>query len=511
MYHMDVTSEIPFEQLSDTRRVETLSHLFHGLSNCGTELVLAMTALDMDIERSVDGYENTIQTANIYTSIECLPGYKQLISRGPEHTERRIEEYVHTALRLCRHLVAFRAFKRFGSCVFNAPDASGMTILQQAFVKSHAEVVDFIISLAKRHNFRLAMASYPRDMPPGNLLQNALERKSTNDVKEAFLMLTSNVVPFGSAAHIMKHSFKDLLAEHRHLVEHALSNNLLSREVCQLKVHVDFLTSQSAQDASQHIQTSDTVLEWTQNSDAEILADTWRQQNKSVIAGMEKSGDISKSAAKLRFLCIQDASRFGMQGILRHLLMHDVPEYFFTYPAVAALIQFKWHNLWRGEIMKDFFYYLLNMALLVTYMLLFVSNDEDGYKGNGYDAWSATSISEHLLLSIMFVIGLFKLFDEVYQFYSFIQDGLHTFGSWKWGIRYYFKSMWNSLDFALCVLILGPIPLFHILRASCPEISGFRTVLSVTLALQAILTSIKVCPSHFSTPLRECVIASSVF
>ena len=87
--------------------------------------------------------------------------------------------------------------------------------------------------------------------------------------------------------------------------------------------------------------------------------------------------------------------------------------------------------------------------------------------------------------------SLNKLFDEIYQFQSFIQDGIQTFGTWKWGVRYYFKSMWNSLDFATCALILGPIPLFHILSVVA-ETSKFRTALSVTVALQAILMSIKV-------------------
>ena len=155
------------------------------------------------------------------------------------------------------------------------------------------------------------------------------------------------------------------------------------------------------------------------------------------------------------------------------------------------------------------------LACFTVYTVLIGESSHLSRKGTG------TQLAISTLPLVMFGFGLWMLLEEFRQIKTFTRDGLQYFANHTWGLRYYWRSHWNKVDLASCLMLLVIIPIAHALALTH---SAFDDWLSVVVAAEAILASIKASPvlsftlrvlrssldrcgtllSHFEIPERWC-------
>lgn len=363
------------------------------------------------------------------------------------------------------------------------PSSKGTSIFQEAFLRRDHEVAEHIEALVKKEGTELACDWMSPDGTTSNLLKQSLSTRATNEIKKAVNLMGSTAIPFIRAAKAMKDCFKDLLLGHSGIVEDAFTGNSLIRKACDFRVHVDYTNSKLRQNTALHIGTTDSIAEWTHNDDPASLEESWRAKHVDAVEKMEKGGNTSTAEASLMYVCIENAAKVGMDGILRPLLFQNMPEHVFNTDIVKWIILFKWHKIWKPRFIKKALFYAVFLALFTIYAV-FIGASAEMSDQRQWRTFFSTAI-----LIVLFGFGILMLKEEIAQMTTFMKDGLTHFKKRTWGVEYYLSSKWNWVDLISCFLLLVLIPLFHALALIH---SKFDNWLSAIIALEAVVASMKV-------------------
>lgn len=367
--------------------------------------------------------------------------------------------------------------------MLNAPFAEGKTVFHEAVVKRNQELIDGIVAVATRNASQLALNWTPLSDGPTNILQSELLTRSTNYIRDAVQHICSKLVPFNMAAAITKASFRTLSSEHLDILSDALYKDDLILQACILNVHVDFLNPKLRQDSAVHIITADTILEWLHVTDPNVLEKNWRWQNLDTVRGMERDGNVSTILAVLKIICIEDAAKVGMKGIIRPLLLQQAPPHIFKYDVVKWVILYKWFRIWKSRFIWSAVRYFSFLASFTLYAVL-VGNSVDISAESDWRKIFMTAVQ-----LVIFVFGVLMLTEEISQIRTFVRDGMDYFGQQIWGFNYFLRSRWNWLDMVSCILLTVFIPVFHYLALFDV---GYDQILSAVIAVESILAFIKV-------------------
>ena len=386
-----------------------------------------------------------------------------------------------------------------GVSVFSAPSTDGRSLFQKAFLERNEDMVKCIKDIAEEHHCQLSLQwTSSQDENEYDLLSSALETKRDDHVHEAVELVCSDVAPFRNGATINKNLFTELAASKFEILEHALKNNVFVTHACDLDVHVKFMRSKNRRKTAAHVETSDTFLDWKQTRDSAALAENWRTKNKDMVDYMERNGNLSTTQASLQFVRIEDAAKTGMDGIIRPLLLRNVPARFFQYDVVHWVVKFKWTKIWRGRFLRGALHYGLFLLLFTAY----------GISLSRISVLSKSDLSRKLRasfwLAVTIVLGVKMGIKEKRQMQNYMKDaeqhvmlppgesrveGNEDIGkkqTSKWvGLQYYFRFPWNWLDVTLCLLLMAvivPLHIFSLFFEQTEEwLSGFVAIESLAV------------------------------
>lgn len=361
------------------------------------------------------------------------------------------------------------------------PLSKGTSLFQQAFLKKDQSVVAQITSLVDSAEVEVEWTS--PDFGPSDVLRKSVDSNSTNNVRDAGRLICAGPVSFLSAAAIMGRCFKDILMHYQEVGHSALNRDLVIVEACCLRVHVDYMNQRLQDDTALHIGTSDSFLEWRLDEDQECLARRWRDKNAKAVEGMESKGNTSTRLAKVVYVCIEDAAKVGMKGVIRPLLLQKAPADVFKTKAIKAVIDYKWHKIWRNRFLKSAATYAVFLCTFALYAIFLSVSAELS------DASTIHKASVTILCFLCFAFGALQAMEETSQIRTFLQDETEYFLRRSWGWQHLYQSRWNLVDVCSCALLLLVIPILH-----CAAIasSKFDSVLSVAVAIEAILSFFKV-------------------
>lgn len=366
---------------------------------------------------------------------------------------------------------------------FSMPVWSGKCIFQECLLNKNTEMAEFIFAFAKQHRFELPFDWTSPDGTRSNLLTESLQSQSSQLVREAVRLIGSELTPFIPSAALMKHSFKDVLQQHPETMEQALSEDHFIVNLGQLMVHADYVNPRLIRDSAVNIESSDTMVEWTLDSNPSRLEHVWNRKYSETVASMKKDGNRSATKASLKTVSIEDAAKVGMNGILRRLLFREMPADIFKSTAVKWIIMYKWFKIWRNRFRWKAASYAIFLLFFAIYAI-FISHTSELSKQSALRRTLST-----VLMAVCFAFGVDMLLEECRQLRTLMNDGLQYFDSWKWGMRYYWRSKWNQADMFSCLMLLVLIPVFHMLSITH---SGFDDWLSGIVAMECVLASIKV-------------------
>lgn len=357
------------------------------------------------------------------------------------------------------------------------------TIFHEAFLRKNQSMVDSIMSIAEQSGALLALNWKPSSDSAGDVLQSSLSTHSTNDVRDAVNLVCSRASPFGRAANIIKTCFRTLLSQYLDIMDKALADNLFVMEACLLNVHVDFMHPRLRRDMAVHITTSDTYLEWINTTDPDALEMNWKAQNSDAVSFMEKDGNVSTTQACLKIICIEDAAKVGMKGIIRPLLLQKAPAHIFKSDVVKWVVLYKWFKIWKSRFIRSVVRYFAFLVFFTFYAYLV------GHSPEISDESQERKILTASVLAVNVGFGVLMSSEEIFQIRTFCRDGKDYLGRQKHGLYYFLRSRWNWLDMASCFLLTIFIPALHVLALL--EF-GYERTLSAVVAVEAILASIKV-------------------
>ena len=380
-----------------------------------------------------------------------------------------------------------------GVSAFNAPSSDGLSIFHKAFVERDREMMECIMRFAEEHGCLLALEwTETSTGEVCNVLDKALQTKTVDYIEDALRLVCSTVTPFRNGAAIAKNSFQKLVESNLEIVERALADNSFVTPVCDFEVHVDFLAERSKLETAEHIGTADTYLDWKHTTDQDAVKRNWRKENEKTIQKMEAGGNKSTTSASLQFVRVEDAAKPGMDGIIRPLLLKNVPARFFEFDVTKWVVQFKWSRIWKQRFIKDAALYALFLVLFTVYAeslsrIAVLSKANIGRK-----------VMATVFLAISVLFGLRMAVKETTQLLDYMKDSEVQSNNlsegrrrdlFSVGLRHYFSFAWNRLDIASCLLLLAvilPLHLFSLLH------EGMDELLSAAVAIEALVVYAKV-------------------
>ena len=237
------------------------------------------------------------------------------------------------------------------SLVLSGPLSRGLTIDQGEILDDDRRTLEVIKESLQDQETELTLDWITEDGETKNLLEEAISNNSSNSIEHVLYMVKNKLVPLDKTATSLKKCWKDLCnPRFSEILGKALSDNTFVFETCRFLVHVDFLNSTRRRLKVVHIISANSFLEWNITRNQGYHQRSWRSQNKTVIKEMQQRGNKSKTEASLRFVCIEDAAKPGMDGTIRTQLMHRAPARFFQSDIVKWVIQHKWHGTWEKRV-----------------------------------------------------------------------------------------------------------------------------------------------------------------
>jgi len=334
---------------------------------------------------------------------------------------------------------------------------------------------------------------FRRDMEHSytSLLMHALEKKETTLVQHCLRFIEDGLFTFHSTSSMVMDSFFDLLFTYSELFFPILRRNLFTLDIAEIKVPAQIFQSQNAM--SNVVFTSDTILEPTDYFVTKATEELPTSESNKDLGWTGKLNEGRMVLCDVTFHYITNACKIGLNGVLRKLLMLEVPDAIFKTELIRAIISWKWEKQYKAQCWREVYTYVMFLTFFTSYAIG-ISLDGDRLV---HDTWLQIGLSFLLLGAIILAISF--TYNEYMQLKTYIKDGEKVFGTPKWGLKHYFlDSLWNLVELCSYFLILVPIPIFHVMYMF--EIRS-KEALFVVVAIESILAWFKVW--YYAQPFEQ--------
>lgn len=172
-----------------------------------------------------------------------------------------------------------------------------------------------------------------------------------------------------------------------------------------------------------------------------------------------KSAEGVKIPAVLQSIPYGNAAHARTRGLIKRLLMANVPKGAYSSPPIRMVLSYKWNEYGKMMTITQFAHFFLLLMCFTTYCFLLGSTS-----GTLSDARDPGGIPEshgrsaRVFLSLSAILALVSLLCEVKQIVVQVsEDGYR-------GALHYFSSMWNWVEMAAYIMLVLLIPLFHMVH-----------------------------------------------
>ena len=396
-----------------------------------------------------------------------------------------------------------RFYEHYGEGICNMPGVAGVSMLEAALLKRDNLSIQKMQEISKDCGFCLSMPCMLSPIGTGttmHLLERIFRKRfleGGDGMKELMSLLCQDHLHVNHKAAILKSIFVDVWMRQSDTIKDVLSKNKLIVDICRLHAHEVFFSQEDH--VGIHVETADTLMEWsfleTCSRDS-----VWQDRHRETIGGKRDSEDASTVPATLKVVCLEDIAQIGREGILRRLLLQDVPDYFYKYDAVKWTILLKWKVFWKKRSWKNAVLY----SLLVCFFTIYASLVGSGASFQDKDTLTFTL--EIMSLTLSWIYALSMMYEECLQIASLMKDGEELVDSKYRGFIIYIASKWNIIQFTSCTVLLVFIPLFHILACCYPT---FESTLAMFVGLESIFVWFKVVNSSNASDIK-CLVADLV-
>eukprot|EP00210_Caulerpa_lentillifera_P008455 g8067.t1 len=356
-------------------------------------------------------------------------------------------------------------------------EVEGVSNFQFMLLSETPELLNKASKLASKHQLQVSCTYSNEESASTTLMRHAIDQKLVNTIQTCLSLLCEGLFPFPTSSAMLKECFYDLL----------------SISLCEVEVPSVIFNKQKANSAA-ILGTSNTVMEWWQESNVKLLSQHWECENEEQIKELNKEENPSSITASICFFPIQDACKLGLNGIIRFLLMQEAPSWVFKTNLVKSVITWKWEKIWKKRCVHDLLQYATFLLIYTVYAL------GVGLRGTKLTHSLIDRLVLTLLLVLVWILAFWMLVQECLQLRTFLKDGNKRFGMWSWGARYYFfQSQWNLIELFSYTLLLFIIPILHFGYMSCRD--GFRAPFIMFVGINSVLVWFKVW--YYAQPFEQ--------
>eukprot|EP00210_Caulerpa_lentillifera_P008162 g7795.t1 len=335
---------------------------------------------------------------------------------------------------------------------------NGITNFQLACCRASKDLALRLMKIVKEHGIDLDIR-WNKEANDKNLcdsLKKAIIDKDSSLVRILLDAIKDQSLKFCEAAITIRKNFENLWLSYHGLIEPLFVDNLLSWDVCELEVSSSMF-SENAHDTN-GVGTSDTFIDWQLTMNRFEAGQYWEVTNDNHERSLKEEDNSMKLPVSIRYFCITNICKIGTNGIIRFLLFQQAPSHIFKVDIVKWTITYKWEYLWK----KHFFKMVLKhgcLAVAFTSYTVCLA-----YLGKDFKE-SSTQLVHYLsgcLLILSIILAWNHLMLEFTQIKTYIRDGKQLLPKDRFlGIKHYFQSGWNVVEFITYFLIVFVIPLLH--------------------------------------------------
>lgn len=335
------------------------------------------------------------------------------------------------------------------------------------------------------------------DQISADFLKKSIEDDNEAGVAFFFDLLEKRSLSFDTGASMLKDEFENLWLKYKALLERAIMNNGLEWKICNVEVPIDVLSKKV--NVETRLGTCNSMIKWDEASKQGNVSTYWKSLHESGLQDIKSRTSNATTSAILIFFAISNTCKIGLHGIIRFLLMQEVPSCIFKTPLLKWVIVFKWEKIWKKKSVSNFVSYLCFMGIYSVYSIWIA------FVGKNLCNDVVASVCLTLLLLILIIIASVMLHQEYTQLRTYINDGKHLFPKDPtWGSRQYFSSIWNMVEVVSDLVLILVIPIFHFTSMLGIDLTLF---LFTFIALESIFVWIKVSQKiHINKSHNHCCI-----
>lgn len=362
-------------------------------------------------------------------------------------------------------------------------EVSGVSNSQFIILQENQDLMSKAFEAASHHRFEVSCLYKSESNSPQTMLEYAINEKRISLIRECLKFSRVGLFSFRSSSAMFKKCFYHLLCHHNGFLYPTLLANDLLANVCKVDVP-SVIFHKRKENASASLGTSNTIVEWWQESDQELLTKHWELENEDEIEQFQRQESSSKIGAFLQFFKVQDVCKLGLNGIIRFLLMQESPSWVFKTDLVKSVITWKWERIWKKRCTLELWRYALFLLVYTVYAICV------GLRGTKLKHNKIDLVTSSTLLIVAMFFAVMMVWHEYLQLKTFVRDGNKHFNSWMWGCQYYFlQSQWNMLELLSYVLLLLVLPILHF---GFMFDESFRAPFFVFVGVESILMWFKV-------------------
>lgn len=303
-------------------------------------------------------------------------------------------------------------------------------------------------------------------------LQYSSETRSDEAVRCQLNYLVNHLTTVAATASIFKSEINDLCTYFPDQFMHIFETSQLVAELGNAPVALQIID----QSKDPFLVGSDSnVLSWELQG-PEKVTKLWQSMDITLPAEVKNGRKRAEIQAESKFVLIEDVASIGMKGLLRRLLMMDVPVKIFETDIVQWTVAHKWNAYGYKRCRKEVLEYILLLVIFTIYAMLM------SYCGSTFDGKEGYLLFIPLILAMY--MGARNLKQEYVQIRRFKDDAEKEFKDPQRGVAYYFKSQWNWMELFTYFVLMCPIPVFHFIATASDK---GNTTLTALVSVQSII------------------------
>eukprot|EP00210_Caulerpa_lentillifera_P004984 g4758.t1 len=352
-----------------------------------------------------------------------------------------------------------KLIEEFGWPLLNSTDSEEMSIFQHALTSGKDQWVMELCELSKSTGIPIKLfwkASEGDGCSPiyRNSLQWALqwasETRSDEAVRYQLDALADHITTVTATASIIKTGIIDLYTYFPDQFIRIFETNRLVADFGQAPVALKIMS----QSKDPFLVGSDSnVISWDLQTPDKV-SKLWKSMGVTLASQVKRGRKRAEIQAESKFALIEDVAGIGMNGLLRRLLMMDVPVKMFNTDIVRWTVAHKWNTYGFECCLKELAEYTLLVVIFTIYAMLLK------YNGGDFEELEGGLLFIPLVLAMY--LGAKNLKQEYLQICRFRDDAEKEFKNGRLGVRYHLKSQWNWMELISYFLLMLPIPVVHL-------------------------------------------------